>query len=432
MRIFTKTLLATLLATGTTSAFAAAFQLNEVSTVGLGQAYAGDAALAENASAVTTNPALMALFQRPEISVGGVYVKPRIDVENGSFGMQISPLTPTTNQKNIAPSELIPHFYALYPINNKFAVGGGINANYGLSTKYDPNFEAGVFGGKTKLTAVNFNLSSSYRVTDNFSVGAGLNAIRAKANIERYWGTVMAMHHLSNNTLVKALDGKAWGFGWNIGAVYEFNQDNRIGVTYRSHTDIKFKGHYFDAENVLGALLRAMAAPSPSPRVGAGSLTLSLPAYWEIAGYNRVLPKLAVTYSVKRTLWHRFKELKAVADSNSAYNPLEKPEHFHDTTRIALGLNYDVNDKLTLRTGIAHDESAVEAPYQSLSIPDTDRTWLSVGATYRVTPNLSVDAGYAHVKGKTQRIKESQGPFNGYFTIKSKADLFGLSVNYRF
>ncbi|QDJ12524.1 hypothetical protein CEP45_01130 [Mergibacter septicus] len=418
MRVLTKTLLATLLATGTSGAFAAAFQLNEVSTVGLGQAYAGDAALADNASAVTTNPALMSLFQRPEISVGGIYVKPKIDIAKGTFLGQ-----PTSEQKNIAPSEFIPHFYALYPINSKFAVGGGINANYGLSTKYDKTYEAGIFAGSTKLTAVNFNLSGSYRLTNNLSVGVGINAIHAKANIERYVGMLGATKQVPAATKFKSLDGKAWGYGWNVGAVYEFNQDNRLAITYRSHTDIDFKGNYYDAQPVLKQAL---------PKQGDGSLTLTLPAYWEVAGYNRVLPDLAVTYSVKRTLWHRFKELRAVAENNGGYTPLEKPEHFHDTTRIALGLNYDVNEKLTLRTGIAYDEVAVDAPYQSLSIPDTDRTWYSVGATYRVTPNLSVDAGYAYIKGKKVTFTESQGPFKGTFTSTSRADLFGLSLNYRF
>ena len=74
----TKTLLSTLLLGAATGASAAAFQLAEVSTSGLGRAYAGEAAMADNASVVATNPALMSLFKQKEFSAGGVYVDSRI------------------------------------------------------------------------------------------------------------------------------------------------------------------------------------------------------------------------------------------------------------------------------------------------------------------------------------------------------------------
>ena len=78
MKTFKKSLLAvaTLLAAG--GANAAAFQLAEVSSVGLGRAYAGEAAMADNASVVATNPALMSLFKTNQFSAGGVYVDSRI------------------------------------------------------------------------------------------------------------------------------------------------------------------------------------------------------------------------------------------------------------------------------------------------------------------------------------------------------------------
>ncbi len=104
-----------------------------------------------------------------------------------------------------------------------------------------------------------------------------------------------------------------------------------------------------------------------------------------------------------------------------------KTEEFRDSSRIALGASYDVTDALTVRTGIAYDESAADE-HNTISIPDTDRTWFSVGATYHFTPNVSIDAGFAHLKGKKNTFKEEGVPF----TSKASANLYGLNVNYRF
>ncbi|EQA00746.1 outer membrane P1 domain protein, partial [Glaesserella parasuis SW114] len=106
-----------------------------------------------------------------------------------------------------------------------------------------------------------------------------------------------------------------------------------------------------------------------------------------------------------------------------------------------LGVSYDVIEALTLRAGIAYDESAsVEHP--SISIPDTDRAWYTLGATYRFTPNLSVDLAYAHLRGSKNEFTESQAVTRlpngavmnaeGTFKVKSTANLYGLNVNYKF
>lgn len=423
MRLLSKTLLASLVAVASQGAFASAFQLHETSTSGLGRAYAGDAAIADDASVVASNPALMTFFKRPEISVGGIYVNPNIDL-TGTFG------SVDAGHKNIATKELVPYIYTVYPINDRFSVGGGVNVNYGLATEFDNGYNAGPFAGKTDLTTLNFNLSGAYRITNNFSIGAGLNAVYADAVVERRLGAVSLTNPvfsalgLNNSTLWHKLEGDVWGYGWNVGAVYEFNENNRIGVAYHSHVSLDFDGKY--TTDIPTALWPALNIKGGN---GDGSLTLPLPAYWEVAGYHRVLPKFAVTYSVKRTEWSRFQELYAHRGGQGLF---QKDENFSDTTRIALGFIYDVDDKLTLRSGVAHDESAVSKGYHSISIPDTDRTWYTLGATYRFTPNLSVDAGFAFIKGKNLTFTESQNGISGTFDSKSTATLYGLGLNYRF
>lgn len=158
-----------------------------------------------------------------------------------------------------------------------------------------------------------------------------------------------------------------------------------------------------------------------------GELTLKLPSFWEISGYHKLTDKLAFQYSYKRTNWSPFKSLEATSPQTG--NVLfHKTENFNDASRIAVGFSYDFTEKLTVRTGIAYDETAsISNP--SISIPDTDRTWYSIGATYRFTPNISADLGYSYLKGSKNSFTE-----DGLVEFKTtaKASLYGLNINYKF
>ncbi|MDO4431274.1 MAG: porin [Lonepinella koalarum] len=414
--VFTKTLLSLSLLAATGAANAAAFQLAEVSTSGLGLAYAGNAAVADNASVVANNPALMTKFKSTEVSVGGVYVNGNINISGKTIRGN------DATQNDIIPSAFVPNLYVVVPVNERFAVGGGVNVNYGLKSEFDKNYNAGVFGGDTSLTAINLNLSGAYNLGYGFHFGLGFNAVKAKAELNRYNGDMSPA--LPKNTTVSHLKGEDWGFGWNAGLVYEFNERNRIGVAY--HSEIKLDAN-IDYSNSLPTAFPGGLGSATIP----GSLVLRLPAYWEVSTYHKLTDKFAVQFSYKHTDWSSFKELEGLSQNNTRL--FHKEENFSNNSRVALGVSYDVLDSLTLRAGIAYDESAsVESP--SISIPDTDRTWYSVGATYRFTQNLSVDVGYAHLRGKKISFTEVE-PRTGYratFESKSTANLYGLNLNYRF
>ncbi|OOF64898.1 outer membrane protein transport protein [Rodentibacter sp. Ppn85] len=429
MKKFNYSLLASIALITAGGANAAAFQLAEISTSGLGRAYAGEAAIADNASVVATNPALMTLFKRPEISFGGVYVDAKVDL-TGQFTsdnprINAALASRNANQNNVVPSAFVPNAYFVYPINEKFSVGGGMNVPFGFKTEFDSDYSAGVFGGKTDLTTINLNLSGAYRISQGLSFGLGINALYTKAKLERTAGVgadlVNAQYGqkvLDRSDVVTRLQDNEWGFGWNAGLVYEFNDRNRLGVAYHSPITVSYKDN--------------TAFNRKLNRTGTAELDLDLPGYWEISGYHKVTDKFAFHYSYKYTDWKRFKELKANYNSDGA-EALRKPEYFRGNSRIALGISYEATDKLTLRSGIAYDETAADS-YHSASIPDTDRTWYSLGATYKVTPDLSIDVAYAHLKGKKITFKESQDgiPFTVNYTSKSSANLYGLNVNYSF
>lgn len=438
MKKFNQSVLATAMLFAAGGANAAAFQLAEVSTSGLGRAYAGEAAIADNASVVATNPALMSLFKTAQFSTGGVYVDSRINM-NGDVKLILVPPNGAPRhdgskgsaaQSNVVPGAFVPNLYFVTPVNDKWAMGAGMNVNFGLKSEYGDNYDAGLLGGTTDLTALNLNLSSAYRVTEGFSMGMGVNAIYASARIDRRAGilskegAVLALSPglPSNKSLLQLQDKAAWGGGWNAGLVYQFNERNRIGLAYHSKVDIDFTDR--------------TATNAEARKVGEkGGLTLKLPDYLEFSGFHQLTDKFAVHYSYKYTHWSRLNRLYASFEDGKV--AFDKELQYSNNSRIALGASYNLDEKLTLRAGIAYDQAA-SRHHRSAAIPDTDRVWYSLGATYKFTPNLSVDLGYAYLKGKKVHFKEEQKAMGGLiietanYTSQAHANLYGLNLNYSF
>ncbi|HHF4644506.1 TPA: outer membrane protein transport protein [Haemophilus influenzae] len=454
MKKFNQSLLATAMLLAAGGANAAAFQLAEVSTSGLGRAYAGEAAIADNASVVATNPALMSLFKTAQFSTGGVYVDSRINM-NGNVAATVTGTSVNTTKdgsasaRNVIPGAFVPNLYFVAPVNDKFALGAGMNVNFGLKSKYDDSYDAGVFGGKTDLSAINLNLSGAYRVTEGLSLGLGVNAVYAKAQVERNAGIIVdtakiaqtafsvgtaeqkaAGEYLTSTgkskdkSVVSLQDRAAWGFGWNAGVMYQFNEANRIGLAYHSKVDIDFTDR--TATSLEAGVIKAGKK---------GDLTLTLPDYLELSGFHQLTDKFAVHYSYKYTHWSRLTKLYASYENGK--KAFDKELQYSNNSRVALGASYNLDEKLTLRAGIAYDQAA-SRHQRSAAIPDTNRTWYSLGATYKFTPNLSVDLGYAYLKGKKVHFKEVQKIAGGFiittanYTSQAHANLYGLNLNYSF
>lgn len=418
--IFKKSLIAATIALATGQVHAAAFQLNEHSASGLGRAYAGEAAIADNASVLARNPAAMTTFDKMQVSASGTFIKPDVDVE-GTIPLRDNA---PASQDDIAPAAFVPASYFIQPLNDQWAWGIGLFSNYGLATEYDKNFNAGSQAGDTSLLSVNLNPSLAYRINEQFSIGAGLNAVYAQAELNRFNGDLIQI--LPNETLVKSLKGDTWGFGWNIGALYELNEQHRFGLTYRSQVNLSFDGDYTDD-------LPAFAGGQAGNTVDA-NLKVDLPAQAEFAGYHRLNQQFAVHYSVNWTDWSAFEELKAT--STSGADLLQKDEKFEDAMRYSIGGTWYVNPAWEARIGFAYDESPIQPDYRSLSIPDSDRVWYSAGATYHFSPDMSFDFGLTYIDGKEvdfkEGLKEHGKPPFWEGTSHGNAFLASAGVNMKF
>ncbi|MEQ9879907.1 long-chain fatty acid transporter FadL [Pectobacterium aroidearum] len=423
--LFKQSTIAVAVALFSANVSAAGFQLNEYSSSGLGRAFSGEGAVADNAASGSRNPATMTMFDRPSFSGGVTYINPDIDVKgsNRLTGNDAS-------AKNIAPHAWVPNLHFIMPLNEQWAIGASATTNYGLATEFNDTYAAGSIGGKTDLLTSNLNLSAAYRLNQHFSFGLGVNAVYADAKITRHLGDLNTLPPINGalprSTEIAKLEGKEWGYGWNAGILYEIDENNRVGLTYRSKVDIDFNGDY--SNQLPGGLGGLGGATVP------GKLTLNLPEMWEASAYHRVAPKWAVHYSLAYTSWSQFQELRATG--NNGQTLFQKDESFHDVYRIALGTTYYHDDNWTFRGGIAFDDSPVPADKRSISIPDQDRFWLSAGTTYAFNKDMSVDVGVSYMRGKSVSVAEAApGAFSAVhydFTSKGSAWLYGANFNYTF
>lgn len=397
-----------------TTAHGAGFQVSEHSASGLGRAFAGDAAIADNAAVLSRNPAAMTLFKTAEISGGFSIVDPSVDVEDKSFGQ---------TAKDVAPVAFVPSGYYIQPINDRLAVGLALFSNYGVATEYPTDFNAGSSAGDTSLITINFNPNIAYRINDNFSIGGGVSLVYGDAELNRYLGSLSAaVPDSSPSDKTITMKGDTFDWGWNIGGLYEYNENNRFGLSYRSQVDLEFEGDFTD---YLGAI-----TGTPNNTI-TGKLPVVLPAIAEFSGFHQLNNQWAVHYSVQWTQYSKFEELKATSNECSpGYNGesgtcLLKEEDYDDSFRYALGATYTINPTWTVRAGFAFDEQAGQA---TLSIPDTDRYWYSAGATYTYSPNMSFDLGLTYLYGKESTFEED----GSTFTSSGGAIISAAQMNYTF
>ncbi|MEH0713642.1 outer membrane protein transport protein [Vibrio owensii] len=425
-----KTLLSTAVAFGLLStsgvANAAGFQLAEYSATGLGRAYAGEAAMADNAGAQWRNPAMLTYLEGTQVSVGAIYVNPNIDVDGTSTFVNGSN---KASSHDFAHDAVIPNFYLSHQYNDKFAIGLAFGTNYGMETDLGKDFAAANFGNEASVTSMEANLNAAYKLNEALSIGGGIRYIIADGSIGAVMPPQMGLVKptLPGQTL-KYMEGDDTAWGWQVGAAWQINENNRLGFAYKSAVDLTLEGH------ANGLAFNPM---NPNAKK-AGSMDLTLPATAELASFHQLNDQLAVHASINWTDWSSFKELVADFPDKS---DLIKSENWEDNYRFAVGTTYKLDQKWTLRSGVAYDMSAVDDKYRTTTIPETDRLWLSVGAGYEWSKNLTLDAGFTYIFAKDAPISEPRdasdnaaAAFGGTFEgeVTGNVWLIGVQANYTF
>jgi len=380
---------------------ASGFAIIEQSVTGLGAAFAGSAAAAEDASSIFFNPAGLTNLDRSEIDVALNYIAPQAEFSGEGYTPFGSSLT-GGNGGDAGPSAIVPNFYYSRSINQTTVFGLGINAPFGLVTEYDENWKGRYHAVKSDLKTININPTLAFKTTEKLSLGFGLNVQKAEVEL-----TSMAdLGAMGGANFSQTSDGKInveaddWSWGYNLGLTYQVSQTTRLGLAYRSKISHTLKGAGKITQQATGNT------------IASGNILgkISLPESLSLAVHHQINKKWALLADASWTRWSRFKDLTIAGDGT--FPSSSKPENWSNSMRYGLGLTYQHSDKWKFRTGIAYDETPISDEFRTPRIPGNDRTWLAVGASYQYSENIVIDAGYSHLFVSNTTINDTDS--NGY------------------
>ena len=420
---------ALLLAVFSSAASASGFQLLEQNASGIGNAYAGSAAVAENASTIYFNPAGMTQLQAHEISGGVSAVNPSFRFNDN--GSSVGTLAGSGEGGNAGGLAFIPNGYGSWALTKDLYVGIGVSAPFGLKTEYDDRWLGAAQAQMFDIKTINVNPSIAYRFNDRISLGAGLNWQKIEAHYNRLTGTGAGSSHV---TAKMKLEDDAWG--WNVGALFKVSESTKVGVSYRSQVKYDTSGNVklsSDGSAAGNAALPGLLAAGGQSDVKAN---LTLPSTFILSVAQKLSDKWEMLGDVSRTGWSSIPEVDIMRASGVANGAKAQTldTNFRDTWRVALGANYQFNNSWKLKYGVAYDQTPVKQKGTRLvSLPDNDRIWFSLGAQWSIDKASRLDLGLSYIHVRDSKVNNNQSgttPSRGAVTGEYEGNIWLFGAQY--
>ncbi|WP_374472813.1 OmpP1/FadL family transporter [Phenylobacterium sp.] len=370
---------------------AGGFYLQEQSVRGLGRAYSGEVT-DQGPASLWWNPAAIARSPR-EAYVGAHAIFVEAQVENtGSTitypGGTTLPVTGEPRAFNPIQNGVAPNFAVSTPVGDRFALGLSVAAPYNFTTKYRRNAWARYDALESRLNTADIQLTGAMRVTDWLDVGVGVSAQYADAKLQTAYPNLSPQ--LPDG--VSQLAGDGWDYGWSAGAQAHFGALT-LGASYRSKME-----HDLDGRIFVGGLAGPLAAANVDAE---GSAGFDTPWIATFGASYALTDRLTVHGQVQRIGWGEFDAIRVQAPAG----PQTLDQNYKDVTTGGVGLDYAVNDRLTLRAGMQYDPTPTPDDERTARVPDGDRWFYGVGATAQVTPAVALDLGAGYIDFEKTRIR---------------------------
>jgi long-chain fatty acid transport protein len=434
---------------------AAGFALIENSASGMGNAFAGGSAIAEDASTVWFNPAGMTRLSGSQMAIAGHIVAPGAEfANNGSTNGAAGALS--GNDDDGGTSAFVPNFYYTKELGNDSYFGIGITVPFGLSTEYDESWIGRYTATKSEVLTMNINPSFASKATDKLSIGFGLNIQYIEATLANHLdsaaicqvalsggGGLCNANNLTAGDIgvlardsSQSLTGDDISFGWNFGFLYDLDKDSRLGIAYRSSIKHSLEGN---VDFTRGADLNTVLTT-----IGGGTnllftdtpiqASIELPESLSVSYYRDIDSKLSIMADITWTKWRNFENLTIVF-GNLAQPVSTTPEDWDNNYRFSFGINYKPDSKLTYRAGVAYDETPIKsAEARTPRIPGNNRTWLSFGIGYNLATDMSIDIGYSHLFVNDTDINNADAASGSTLigTYEADVDILSAQANFKF
>ncbi|MDR7191909.1 OmpP1/FadL family transporter [Luteimonas terrae] len=418
---------------------AAGFQLKENSVKSMGSAFAGTAAKTGDSSVVTNNPAVMTQFEGTTVQLDLTVIDLNYEFQGSGTDALGRPLT-GSNGGNAGDVTPVPAFSVVHKLDNGVALGAMVSAPFGLKTEYDAGWVGRYAAQTSEVEIIDFTLSGAVDITDRFSVGLGVIASRADVTLSKAvdFGSLLAQQGVplpfaqpQGADGLAVVQGDDNGFGYILGANLRPTDNLSIGVSYRSEIDYELTGtaDWTVPDNVRG-VFSGSAATSVLFQDGTVFAELTTPSILNIGAAWQVNDALMLSATYARTDWSSLREVRIQFD-NPDPDSVE-PFEWKDTYFAALGAEYKLSDSWKLRGGVAYDETPTSLEHRTPRLPDANRIFYSVGATWTMSDAFDVNFAYTRIEPRDPKIDTTSGGSRVAGDFDGNANLFGVSAQYRF
>ena len=360
-------------------AFAGGLFLYEFGTRDVGLAAAGWSSRADDAATLFRNPAGMSRLEGSSVLLGAQAIY-------GDLGFVPNSNTTTSGGDGGNPIGFLPGGSAFYvrTLPSGWSFGAGALSYFGLAAEYEDGWVGRYYVEKSTMLGLTLMPAVSYKASEVFSIGAGLNAMYGVLE-----DRVAVPNFASGGDGDLTIEDKTWGFGANVGAHIETASGTRIGATYLSQVNLDFQD--VPEFNDLGPL-----ALSAMDRKGLGGAELGLGLNVPMALMLSLSQPLSEGWKLHANGgWQNWKEFGKVHVSVAdTLLDATTTSTLKDTWHGALGFEWKYSETWVFRTGFAYDSSPVEDEDRVLALP--------LGATYRIGlgaqthASESVDVGLAY------------------------------------
>jgi long-chain fatty acid transport protein len=443
------------------SADASAFQLKENSAKAMGRAYAGSATAGGDVSVVVNNPAAMS-------DLKGTYLQ--ADVTAINFSTKFSGTATDALGRPIEGGNggdggttlPVPALFFATQVSDRMHLGFGFSVPFGFQTEYDRNWKGRYGAVKSKFQSMDATLSASFDVTDNFSLGASVIAQKTSAELTSAVnynavgmkaiqslqqaaaaGLITPAEATATAGQISALlppgaDGFArikgddWAYGWQLGGYWKLSPNDKLALNYRSkisHT-LEGTGNFTTTAGYDRLLASPLGASLPPFQHTTGTADFTTPAVAS-ASYWHQAERFGLGIDLAWTKWSAFQDLTV----NYGNSQPSTSEHYNwrNTWYASVGGDYNVNDKLTVRAGVAVDSTPTYLATRSARVPDSTRKLATVGLSYQASDNFEINASYAHIfvnNAHVDTIDSTGNRLAGNF--EDYGNLLGVSATYKF
>jgi long-chain fatty acid transport protein len=415
------------------NAHASAFQLKENSAEGLGRSFAGSAAAPGDCSVIVNNPAAMSEIKGGCFQADVTAINFSTKFHGGGEDFLGRPLTGGDGGQG-GLTQPVPAMYFAHSIDEQFALGAAITVPFGFETEFNDGWVGRYEALKSKLQSPALTFAGSWKVSDEFSIGASFVAQRTSAELTQAidFGTILAGP--TNGALLPqeadgfgSLKGDDWGYGFGLGVLWKATPNDNFGFNFRSQIDHTIDGDgKFLVPSNIAPLLGGAFTNSP------GKADFDTPAFATVSWWHTVDERISFGADLGYTHWSSFDKL-VVNYSNPAQPPSVSIFDWKDAWFGSLGGDYRLDQNWTLRAGVAYDETPTKDSTRTPRIPDGNRTWLSFGVGYKVSEDLKFEAGYVHLwvdDGDINHLSATFSTLTGHF--ESSGNLLAVSGQYRF